>query len=56
MVWAERKAHRHQKPMMTYQKRSFILKIAKARNAPASSVGWNAWLDEAALRRKKNQK
>ena len=32
-------AYRHQKPMMTWQKRRFILKIAKAKNARASGVG-----------------
>ena len=40
----ERGAHRHQKPMRTWQKRRFIPKKAKAKNALASGVRWSAWL------------
>jgi hypothetical protein len=36
-----------------WAKVKFYSEIAKAKNAPASGVGWSALLDEAALRRKK---
>ena len=38
----ERRAHLHQKLMMTSHKRRFILKIAKAKNARAFGVRWSA--------------
>jgi len=41
---AQRGAHLHQKLMMTSQKRRFIPKIAKAKNARAFGVRWSAWL------------
>jgi len=37
--FAFNQAHRHQKPMSSWQKRHFILKMAKAKNAMASGVG-----------------
>ena len=39
----ERGAHLHQKPMRSWQKRRFIPKMAKAKNALASGVRWSAW-------------
>ena len=41
-MFGQRASHLRQKPIMTSQKRRFILKMAKAKNARAFGVRWSA--------------